>query len=105
MARNARVVSAAFALSGFTVALVSGLGAGNTSSQVLFRALLALFVCHFIGTIIGSMLDRLINEHEARYRKANPIPVVPNVFSAHAGEGVTIVGEAVDEPGTTHAAL
>ena len=104
MASNARVVSAAFALSGFTVALVSGMGAGNTSSQVLLRALVALFVCQFVGMIVGSMLDRVLEEHETRYRKDHPIPVVPTVASVRAGETVTIVDEAVDEPGTTHAA-
>ncbi len=103
MASSARVVSAAFALSGFTVALVSGLGAGNASSQVLFRALVALFACQFVGMIIGSMLDRVIDEHETNYRKAHPIPVVPTVAAVLASEGVTVVGEAVDEPGRSRA--
>jgi hypothetical protein len=104
MASNARVVSAAFALSGFTVALISGLSAGNTSSQVLFRALVALFACQFVGMIIGSMLDRVIEEHEASYRKAHPIPVVPSVGAVRDSDGVMVVGEAVDEQGTTRAA-
>jgi hypothetical protein len=101
---NARVVSAAFALSGFTVALISGLGAGNASSQVLFRALVALFVCQFVGMIVGSMLDRVIDEHQTSYRKAHPIPAVPSVGAVRDSDGVVVVGEAVDEQGTTHAA-
>jgi hypothetical protein len=102
MANVARVVSAAFALSGFSVALVSGVAAGNRPDLILLRALLALVCCQLVGMIAGSLLGRLVAEQEARYREQNPVPVVPSSSAAPSNE-VVEVGEAVDEPGATHA--
>jgi hypothetical protein len=102
MTSKARVVSVAFGLSGFAVALVSGLGAGNDATSVLLRAIVAMFACQMLGLLVGSMVERLIDEQEARYKESHPIPVVPALTSARR-DGVIEVGEAVDEPGTTHA--
>jgi hypothetical protein len=103
MTSKARVVSVAFGLSGFAVALVSGLGAGNDAASVLLRAIIAMFACQLLGIVAGSMIERLIDEQEARYKEAHPIPVVPAAAPARP-DGIIEVDEAVDETGTTHAA-
>ena len=100
MVNKAGVVSVAFALCGFSAALVSGIGAGNDPLMVLLRAMLAMFVCQLVGMLAGSMLNRLITEEQSRYREAHPIPSVPEVASARRGGEVFIVDEAVDERGT-----
>ena len=103
MANQPRVVSVAFAFCGFAVAVVSGLGAGNSAEHVLFQALIAMIVCQFLGMGVGVVLERIIAEHEARYREAHPVPVVPMVASARH-EGVVVVDEAAEEEGTARAA-
>jgi len=100
MVNKAGVVSVAFALCGFSAALVSGIGAGNDAVTVLLRALLAMFVCQLVGMLAGSMLSRLITEEQARYREAHPIPSVPDVAAPVRRGEVFVVGEAVDDRGT-----
>jgi hypothetical protein len=102
MANRAGVVSVAFALCGFSAALVSGIGAGNDAVTVLLRAVLAMFACQLVGMLAGSMLSSLITEEEARYRAAHPIPAVPSV-AARGDSGVVVVDEVVDEQGTNGA--
>ena len=103
MTSKARVVSVAFGLSGFAVALVSGLGAGNDAASVLLRAIVAMFACQMLGMVVGSMLERLIDEQEARYKESHPIPVVPVAAPVTRRDAVVEVDEAVDESGKTHA--
>jgi uncharacterized protein involved in response to NO len=81
-----KVVAAVFALSAFAVALIAGLGAGNDTTTVLSRALGALLICQIIGLIAGLIIERVIREHEARYRADNPVPSI----------GPTVVDEVVD---------
>lgn len=97
MVNRAGVVSVAFALCGFSAAVVSGIGAGNDALTVLLRALLAMFACQLVGMLAGSMLSSLITEEEARYRAAHPIPTVPSV--AARNNDVVVVAEVVDEQG------
>jgi hypothetical protein len=59
-ASTIRVISASFALSAFAVALVSGLGTGNSAAQILLRAVLAMLVCYLAGAVIGAACDRVI---------------------------------------------
>jgi uncharacterized protein with ACT and thioredoxin-like domain len=103
MTSKARVVSVAFGLSGFAVALVSGVGAGNDASVVLLRAIAAMFACQLLGVLVGSMVERLIEEQVARYKESHPIPVVPSLTAARR-DGIVEVAEVVDETGKTHAA-
>jgi hypothetical protein len=98
MVNKAGVVSVAFALCGFSAAVVSGIGAGNDALTVLLRAMVAMVACQFVGMLAGSMLSSLITEQEARYRAAHPIPMVPSV-AARGGNDVVVVDEVVDEQG------
>ena len=100
MTSRARVVSVIFALSGFAVALVSGLGAGNAPMQVVLRALIAMLICQAVGAVAGLMFERVLQEQELRHREANPVPAVPSVA---APQGVIEVDEVVDQSGTTRA--
>jgi hypothetical protein len=83
-----KVVAAVFALSAFAVALIAGIAAGNDTTTVLSRALGALVACQLIGMGAGFLIERVIKEHEARYRADNPVPTI----------GPTLVDEVVDNP-------
>ena len=69
-----KVVATAFALTGFAVALVAGLAAGNTSMRILTAALISMVVCHLLGLIGGAIGERVVNEHLSTYRAGRPVP-------------------------------
>ncbi|MEX2219874.1 MAG: hypothetical protein WD749_14070 [Phycisphaerales bacterium] len=66
-------IAAAFALAGFTVAIVSGLGAGNPVVRVLQGAIIAMVLCYLAGLVIGAVALRAAAEHVERYKAANPV--------------------------------
>lgn len=68
-----RLVAATFALAGFAVALVAGLGAGNAPTRVLTAAVVSLVGCHLVGLAVGAVGERVINEHLESYRAAKPV--------------------------------
>lgn len=74
MNSHAKVVAAVFALSAFAVALIAGAAAGNGATTVLIRALIALAACQVVGLFAGMIVERVIHEHEMRYRAENPVP-------------------------------
>jgi hypothetical protein len=74
VSNHAKVVAAVFALSAFAIALVAGIAAGNDAATVLLRALLALVACQVVGLFAGMIVERVIQEHETRYREENPVP-------------------------------
>jgi hypothetical protein len=73
-----RLVAATFALAGFAVAVVAGLGAGNAPTRVLGAALVCMLICHVVGLALGAIGERVINEHLESYRAGKPVaPIRP----------------------------
>lgn len=70
----AKSVAAVFGLAGFAVACVSGLAWGMSATGTLWRGLVALTVCYVVGTIAGSVLEKLVREVNTQYEKDRPIP-------------------------------
>jgi hypothetical protein len=97
MGNQARVVSAAFAFSGFAVAVASGMIAGGSAERVLMQAVLAMLACQCVGSITGGIAARVIEDHKVRYEKLHPVPEIPN----SRRDGVVIVDE---EPESSRAA-
>lgn len=58
-----KAIAGVFALTGFAVAIIAGLAAGNTASRVLFVAIIALLVCHIVAVLAGAVLERTVREH------------------------------------------
>lgn len=69
-----KVIATAFALAGFTVALIAGMGAGNPAAGVLAKAIVSMVVCSLIGQIVGGVALRAVSDHLGEYRATNPIP-------------------------------
>lgn len=72
----AKAIASIFGFAGFTVSTTSAFLAGSDAQHALADALVALVVCYIVGTICGSVVVRVIVEHNEEYEKANPIPEV-----------------------------
>jgi tetrahydromethanopterin S-methyltransferase subunit C len=55
-----------FGLSGFAVAIVSGLASGRDAAYVLEDALLALLICWVVGSVVGRIAQTIVSEHLTR---------------------------------------
>jgi NhaP-type Na+/H+ or K+/H+ antiporter len=49
-------------LAGFTIAILAGLTADNTTESVLGRALISMLVCNVVGFLLGMIGERAIRE-------------------------------------------
>lgn len=87
----ARVISAAFALTGFSTAVLAGLAAHNPGTTVLSRAILCMALCYALGMIAGQIVERVIREHVESHRKSNPLPEDPVAFPEKSTD-VEVVG-------------
>lgn len=56
-------IAAAMSLVVFMVCLLAGMSAGNPLATILTRAVLAMVVTLFIGLIIGSMAQKMLDEN------------------------------------------
>jgi len=54
--RESRIIAACFALAAFCVAIIAGLSAGNPPLTILFKSIIAMVVCHLVGTAAGALL-------------------------------------------------
>lgn len=82
-----RLIAATFALAGFAVAVVAGLGAGNPSARVLGVAIVAMIVCRAIGAVAGAIGERVVREHVDSYRASHPVRDSARTARPIAGRG------------------
>jgi hypothetical protein len=73
---TSKLIATAFGLCGFAVAIIAGLGAGNSASKVLATALVCMVVCQLTGLAAGAVGQHVISEHLDAYRKKNPLPTL-----------------------------
>lgn len=69
-----KLIAAISGLSAFTIALVTGLAAGNSAAVILSRALLSMVLCNVVGLLLGSLGERTVAEAVASYKKSHPVP-------------------------------
>lgn len=70
----ARVIAGCFAMSAFSIAVISGIFAGNPATTVLSKALICLFGAYLLGLIAGEILAFAIRDHLRQYVAEHPIP-------------------------------
>lgn len=70
----ARLIATSFALISFACAVVVGAVADNAAGVIIWRAILTMIVCYFIGSVVGSFAQRILDKHIAAYKHANPFP-------------------------------
>lgn len=64
---SVKSIAACFGFAAFAVATVSGLAAGRTLQEILSGAIASLFVCFFIGMIVGIIGERTVQDAASRY--------------------------------------
>jgi hypothetical protein len=67
------VSAACGGLTGFAVALIAGLAADNPAETVLFRSLMAMFVCQLICGIVGAVGERVMREAIRDFQDSHPV--------------------------------
>jgi len=75
-----KVIAGTLGLSGFGVAILAGLAAGNDAGTVLTRGLVAMLACYGTGFVLGTISERTVNEYVESHRAAAA------AASASAGE-------------------
>jgi hypothetical protein len=66
-------IAAAFAIAGFTVAIISGMAAANPVTTVMQCAVISLVLCYLAGLAIAAVAGRAATEHLGAYKAAHPI--------------------------------
>jgi putative Mn2+ efflux pump MntP len=66
-------IAAAFALSAFTVALMSGLAVDNPLARTLKCAVVSMLGCYFAGLAIGAVAMHVAADHVNKYKARNPM--------------------------------
>lgn len=74
MGRIAKVIASSMGLTGFAIACMAGLSAGNPTNLILIRSLVAMIGCYLLGSILGAAAEWVVNQHLAEYKAKNPIP-------------------------------
>lgn len=69
-----RLIASSLALIAFTLALVMGVSAGNTTTRTIINALGAMMVCYMVGMFISTAAFRAIREHIQSYERQHPLP-------------------------------
>lgn len=62
----ARVTAVSLALGAFSIALIGGLASGAEANEVLFRAVVSLFVCYMVGYVLGKVGESVVDEAAQR---------------------------------------
>ena len=81
LAIPARVIATSFALLCFTATIVAGLYNGNGWVSILTSALLVCVLAWIVGTMLGALILRCINEQIQQHVKDNPIPDESEIYS------------------------
>jgi len=68
----AHAVAGAFGLTGFAVAGVAGVAAGNSAERVLIFAVGAMVGCNLLGNAMGGILEKLVEQHLETYKRERP---------------------------------
>lgn len=59
------------ALAGFIVAVLAGMRSSNPAGTVIITALVALVICNIVGTLLGLVIERVMDEHRLALNEEN----------------------------------
>lgn len=74
LAIPSRVIASCFALVSFAAAVLEGAAVGNPLLTILLRATVIMIIAWAVGSAIGAVAQRTVDQHIEAYRQANPIP-------------------------------
>ncbi len=73
LAIPAKVIASCFALMAFACAVIVGWSVQNTTQTILWRAMLAMFVCWLVGYAVGLVAQQVVDRRIENYKAANPL--------------------------------
>lgn len=82
LAIPARVIATSFALVCFAATIVFGLANGNEWLSILLSALIVCLIAWVVGSVLGSLILRCVNEQIDRHRLENPIPDESEIYES-----------------------
>lgn len=97
MSNPTKLVAGIIALTGFVVAAIAGLGAGNAAETTLLRCIITMFVCYFAGLPLGMVCEHVINEHLKEFMSKNPVPLAALVEADGADSAVKAEANVEEE--------
>jgi len=53
---------------------VVGWAAGNGTSTILGKAIVAMFICYACGRVLGAVAERAVQQDVERFKRENPLP-------------------------------
>lgn len=87
------MIATCFAFIGFAAALIVGVAAELTTEAILWRALLVMFPCWWIGRLVGALAVHTVETQVREYKLARPIPLDYEMSS-----GVDVLDDENEEP-------
>jgi len=86
LAIPARVIATSFALICFTATISVGMYNGNDWISILSSALLVCMLAWIIGSLLGALILRCINEQIQQHVADNPIPDESEIYSTDSAQ-------------------
>ena len=80
LAIPARVIATSFALICFASTIAAGVYNGNGWTSILTSALLVCLLAWIVGSMLGALILRSINEQIEQHRLDNPIPDESEIY-------------------------
>ena len=81
LAIPARVIATSFALICFTATIAVGMFNGNDWISILSSALLVCLLAWVVGSLLGALILRCVNEQIEQHTIDNPIPDESEIYS------------------------
>lgn len=80
LAIPARVIATSFALICFAATIVVGLFNGNEWKSILTSAFLVCLIAWIVGSILGKLILKSVNEQIVKHQDNNPIPDESEIY-------------------------
>jgi hypothetical protein len=93
----ATVIAACFGLAAFSIAILAGLASGNAAGSILAKAIIATIVCYPVGLVVALICQRVLDDHTAAVRAANPAPSPSDVDAVAGGIASTRDGSVEED--------
>ena len=82
LAIPARVIATSFVLFCFAGTIVVGVFNGNSWGSILASAALVCVIAWIVGTVLGWLILRSVNEEINRHQRENPIPDENEIYES-----------------------
>ncbi|MEQ8844104.1 MAG: hypothetical protein RIB58_04545 [Phycisphaerales bacterium] len=89
-------IAGCLGMAAFAVAIVSGLGAGQETDTILWRAFLSSIMCYIFGLIVGIVAQRAIDDALGQYRAARPAPELAELDGSAESGGASTPARAME---------